>query len=394
MDNGSCTYADPNAAVKNKIKEQYANIAFANYQDSYNLAVVLRDAIYDFVNAPDAAKFQTAKDAWIDSREPYGQSEAFRFADGPIDDANGPEGNLNAWPLDESHIDYVISGTGADENAGNIQNIINNPTDYPTIDQSTLAGLNENGSEKNISIGYHGIEFLLWGQDLDAMGNPQYPMAGQRAYTDYVTGGSGTNSNQDRRGQYIKVCADILVDDLAYVVNAWDPSVASNYRSTWMAMDNDLAMQKIFTACAIFSKSELGGERVSVALQNADQEDEHSCFSDNTHRDVILNMQGVYNLYHGTYSRTNGIIISGSGLRDLIFDASPNDLVVLDAAMDDAILKTNNIPIPFDEGLTLELFGGSGPIMLSYESLVAVGDGLVSSAANLGYSISAALPSP
>ena len=65
---------------------------------------------------------------------------------------------INAWPLDEAYVDYVA---GAPE-AG----IINNTADYPAITPDLLQSLNQSGSEENVSLGYHAIEFLLWGQDL------------------------------------------------------------------------------------------------------------------------------------------------------------------------------------------------------------------------------------
>ena len=43
----------------------------------------------------------------------YSPTEVFRFYGGPIDDDNGPEGLLNAWPLDEVFIDYVLGNPDA-----------------------------------------------------------------------------------------------------------------------------------------------------------------------------------------------------------------------------------------------------------------------------------------
>jgi len=150
----------------------YAEIVYASYADSARLAVELQVAIDEFVANPAAETHQAAKSAWLAAQEPYGQTEAYRFYGGPIDDEDGPEGLMNAWPLDEAYIDYV---QGA-ESSG----IINNVDAYPVIDIDLLITLNEAGSEKNISTGYHAIEFLLWGQDFSENG------PGQRQYTDYV----------------------------------------------------------------------------------------------------------------------------------------------------------------------------------------------------------------
>jgi putative iron-regulated protein len=298
----------------------------------------MQNAIIAFVDNPSQLSLDAAKQAWLDAREPYGQSEIFRFVDGPIDNpADGPEGLLNAWPMDEAYVDYV------DGNA--TSGIINDLTNYPTIDAASLLSANEFGSETNISLGYHAIEFLLWGQDLSAA------TAGVRPYTDYVLG--GTSTNQDRRGEYLKLCADILLQGLQQVKNEWDPNVSNNYRVTWLALDNDIALRKMFNSIRAMAGDELSGERMFTAYDNMDQEDEHSCFSDNTHRDIILNAQGIENLYLGTYTDVNSAVVSGYSLSDLVaqVDAANNTQMIAD--LDDAKTKISLMYIPFDQAIVL-----------------------------------------
>lgn len=336
----SCTYdpVDPLATEKQQVKETYAAQAFAVYNDSYNLAVALENAIINFVDNPSQTNFDAAKQAWLDAREPYGQSEIFRFVDGPIDNpADGPEGLLNAWPMDEAYVDYV----GGNATSG----IINDLTNYPTIDAASLISANEFGSETNISLGYHAIEFLLWGQDLSAS------TAGTRPYTDYVSG--GTADNQDRRGDYLKLCANILVQGIEQVKNEWDPNGANNYRATWLALDDNIALRRMFNSIRAMSGDELSGERMFTAYDNMDQEDEHSCFSDNTHRDIIQNAQGIENLYMGTYTDVNGTVVSGYSLSDLVaeVDATNNSIMITKLA--DAKAKIDLMYIPFDQAIIL-----------------------------------------
>jgi putative iron-regulated protein len=340
-DDESCTYTatiDPLASEKQQTKETYASMAFAAYNDSYNLAVVLENTIINFVDNPSQANFDAAKQAWLDAREPYGQSEIFRFVDGPIDNpADGPEGLLNAWPMDEAYVDYV------DGNA--TSGIINDLTNYPTIDAASIISANEFGSETNISLGYHAIEFLLWGQDLSAT------TAGVRPYTDYIVG--GTSDNQVRRGQYLKLCADILVQGLDQVKTEWDPNVANNYRVTWLALDNATALRKMFNSIRAMSGDELSGERMFTAYDNMDQEDEHSCFSDNTHRDIILNSQGIENLYLGTYTDVNSTVVSGYSLSDLVAEVDAANNTIMITKLADAKAKIDLMYIPFDQAIVL-----------------------------------------
>ncbi|MEM6335234.1 MAG: imelysin family protein, partial [Bacteroidota bacterium] len=255
----ACDSDNDDAGIdRSVVLENYANIVFASYQDSYNTAVTLDQAIDAFIANPTAATLQSAQTAWLAAREPYGQTEAYRFANGPIDDADGPEGLLNAWPLDEAYIDYVVG----DDDAG----IINNPGQFPTIDADLLVSLNEEGGEENVSIGYHAIEFLLWGQDLSDTS------AGTRPVTDFTTA-----ENADRRKQYLGVVSNLLLVHLDEMVDAWDPNGSNNYRATFLGLDSDVAIRNIMTGIGTLSKSELAVERMFVAVNNQDQEDEHSC---------------------------------------------------------------------------------------------------------------------
>lgn len=320
--------------TKKQVIENYSNIVYANYKKAYDDAVLLETAIKTFTATPTDANFTAAKTAWKASRESYGTTEAFRFANGPIDneDLNGPEGYLNSWPLDENYIDYVAGAADA--------GIINSLTEFPTISKTVLIEANSGGSnpEKNISVGYHAIEFLLWGQDLTA---PSAKLPGQRPYTDYVSGASGTAANQGRRADYLKACASILLDDLDSLVQQWKTD--GSYRKAFLAMPEDTAIKNIYLGITTLVTAELPIERMEVALENADQEDEHSCFSDNTHRDIALNLQGVINVYQGKYGS-----IDGASLEDLVKQA---DVATYDetlTSLNSATAKVAAIGIPFD----------------------------------------------
>ena len=310
---------------KKLVIENYAAIVLQNYKDALSDAQALETAINTFATTPTDANFTAAKNAWKTARESYGPTEAFRFYDGPIDNSvTGPEGLINSWPLDENYIDYVDGAP----NSG----IINDPVTYATIDKATLLGANQKGKvEKNVAVGYHAIEFLLWGQDLTA---PADKKAGQRAYTDYTTA-----TNADRRKEYLKVCGDLLTDHLQLMVDAW----TGTYKTTFLALADDVALKNIFTGIAVLTNGELKGERIFTAYDNKNQEDEHSCFSDNTDRDIRLNLDGVVNVYNGVYKN-----ISGPSLKDLVNEANASLGAEVTAAITTATAAVNDTASPFD----------------------------------------------
>lgn len=328
----SCS-SDDNSTSTSKVTKKavianYADLVYNNYKKAYDDAVILENAIKTFTTTPTDANFSEAKNKWKQARESYGTTEAFRFANGPIDDENGPEALMNAWPLDENFVDYVEGASDA--------GIINATAIYPIISKELLESLNENGGEKNISVGYHAIEFLLWGQDLTA---PSENLPGQRPYTDYVV--NGTADNQLRRATYLNVCADLLTDHLQYMVDQWKPSGA--YRTVFLALPENEALKNMYLGITTLVLAELPIERMDVALGNADQEDEHSCFSDNTHRDIYLNLQGVINVYQGTFNGT-----SGPSLADLVNQENVTIFNETETAQTLALAKVAAILTPFD----------------------------------------------
>lgn len=366
---------DSNVVVtKKQVIENYSNIVYANYKQAYDDAVLLETAIKTFTATPTNANFTAAKTAWKTSRESYGTTEAFRFANGPIDneELDGPEAYMNSWPLDENYIDYVAGSA----NAG----IINSLTEFPVINKTVLIEANSGGSnpEKNISVGYHAIEFLLWGQDLTA---PSAKLPGQRPYTDYVTGAAGTAANQGRRADYLKACASILIDDLDSLVQQWKSG--GSYRKAFLAMPEDTAIKNIYLGITTLVTAELPIERMEVALENADQEDEHSCFSDNTHRDIALNLQGVINVYQGKYAN-----VEGPSLEDLVKQADAATYDETLTSLNASTTKVAAILTPFD----LAISGGpdspeGAKVKTAVQQLLNFGATLLKGASKIGVTV-------
>jgi putative iron-regulated protein len=203
----------------------YADLVFASYSDLLDAAKQLQADIGAFVADPTDATLATARESWLTARDAYGPTEVYRFYDGPIDDPDdGPEGQINAWPMDEAYVDAVQD----DPEAG----IINDTAGVPEITRDVIVEANEQGGETNISTGWHAIEFLLWGQDLSEDG------PGDRPATDYTTA-----PNAERRAQYLTEVTDLLVDDLSSVAEQWDPEDGA-YRKAFLK-DPDQAVTDI-----------------------------------------------------------------------------------------------------------------------------------------------------
>ena len=353
--------------LKTAVVQNYAAGAYASYARSLTSAQAMDTAIDNFIAEPSQHRLEAAKRAWLRARDDYGVTEIYRFYEGPIDnEETGPEGLINAWPMDESYVDYVEG----DSRAG----VINNPGEYPAIDADLLVSLNEEGGEENISTGWHAIEFLLWGQDL----NPDGP--GYRPVEDYTT-----NSNADRRGQYLAVTSDLLLAHLKQMVDAW-ASGQSNYRAQFVAKDADEAINNIITGIGEMSRGELAGERMTVAYEERSQEDEHSCFSDNTIADIVANATGVQRIYFGEYGD-----VSGPGVMALIAAEDPELAEKLGNQINRSVILARSIPAPFD-GLLLEGLSDADPgrkaVLDTIVALENQTDTIVDAAQKVGITIS------
>jgi putative iron-regulated protein len=346
------------------VVRQYAALVEANYADTLSAAQSLQTAVNAFTAAPGAESLSAARKAWLAAREQYGQTEAFRFYGGPIDSDTGPEGRINAWPMDESFVDGVAGKTKA--------GLINNAKFK--ISKKTLAAMNERGGEENIATGWHAVEFLLWGQDQSETG------AGNRSADDFI---DGKAANAERRRLYLKTATDLLVDDLASVTAAWSPN-AKNYRAKFEKGGTE-SLRKMFVGMGSLSRGELAGERMEVALASQNQEDEHSCFSDNTHRDIVQNARGIQNVWLGEFKRADGSVVAGASLRALVAEKDAVLADKLTQQLATSVAAAEGIQAPFDR----EIVGGADApgrirIQKTVASLAAQAKDIVSAAGAVG----------
>ncbi|RLA57435.1 MAG: imelysin, partial [Epsilonproteobacteria bacterium] len=243
------------------------------------------------------------------------------------------EPQINAWPLDENMIDYTIDANGKKTSG----NIIDTKGDFnpggeeskvinvDTISVEAITALNENGGAANVATGYHAVEFLLWGQDQDYSNFMKDSItkgamkAGERPLSDFTS-----DKYAQRRLSYLKAASSKLVTDLKKVASGWSPNISKdcsvNFEGCYRGAINHLltgadakknitqneALKQILSGMGVFIKSEIANERIAVAVLTPSEEDEPSCFSDNTHRDIVTTYQGFKNVLTGKYKDIQG----------------------------------------------------------------------------------------
>ena len=316
---------DPNA-FKYDAEPQidaYIDLVASSYKKAADDAKTLASAVDAFLAAPSDDTLKAARQAWVAARPAYLKTETFRFYDGPIEEV---EGAINAWPMNEAYIDYVEGKPDS--------GIINDPKFK--LDLGGLEGVNQKQDEADVTTGWHAIEFLLWGQDL----SPDGP--GNRPFTDYIAG-AGSN---DRRREYLKLITDELAHELHELEGAWQLQNAAGYAKKLKAMPEREVIGRMVNGMAILAGFEFMSERLAVALDSGDQEDEHSCFSDTTKQDFVYDLAGIKQVWTG--DNEGG---ERAGLNDLVRsqDAALADRV--DGLLADAETRVAALGDPWDQVL-------------------------------------------
>lgn len=354
--------AHAEAVTPKAVAQHYVASAEAMFGDAAAAATDLQKAVDALIASPTEATLKAARAAWLEARPWYQQTEGFRFGNPLVDEW---EGRVNAWPLDEGLIDYVdvkVYGEESDENELFTANVIANPAlkiGTMTIDASVITpelvrSLHEAAdNEANVATGYHAIEFLLWGQDLNGTG----PGAGNRPYTDFDPANC-TGGNCDRRAAYLKAATDLLVADLNEMAASWKEGGAA--RNDYLARNDKDALSTILTGLGSLSYGELAGERMKLGLLLHDPEEEHDCFSDNTHNSHYYDVAGMWAIYSGTVPRRDGSVLEGPGLEELAKAEAPQAAAKLDADMQATLAAFKALKDKADSGMAYDQMIGAG----------------------------------
>ena len=373
--------------------DHYADLAHAMYADSLTAAKGLSAAVDALIADPREETLAAARVAWRAARVPYQQTEAYRFGNAIVDDW---EGKVNAWPLDEGLIDYVAPAHGgsSQENPYDAMNVIANTNvsiggrqiDATTIDKTLLADtLHEiDALESNVATGYHAIEFLLWGQDLNGTGAG----AGQRPASDFATADC-THGHCDRRARYLAAVTSLLVDDLEWIVAQWEADGGA--RQALVDAGPKQSLQTILTGLGSLSYGELAGERIKLGLMLHDPEEEHDCFSDNTHWSHYYDALGVKNVYTGTYERIDGSRVEGPSLADLVAAADSDADAAIRRQLDTTLERMQAIVdsaekdgMAYDQLIGIDNRLGNAMVMSAVDALVEQTRGFEHAVAVLG----------
>ncbi len=359
--------------LQKQIVKHHATMVYETYRQAHTMAVALESAAAALAKSPSAETMEGARKAWIAARKPYAYSECFRYYAGPIDDEDGPEPQLNAWPLDEAVIDAVRDSP--------VLSVIADARRYPALTTELLSSLNQVEGEKGVTCGYHAVEFLLWGEDSDPRG------PGRRSYTDYSSA-----PHAERRGEYLRCCTRLIVEQLRGLMDEWAPQKLGNYRAVFEE-GYDQSVERIFYGMIFLTGNELAGERTMVAIDTREQEDEQSCFSDTTHLDHLWNAEGLCRVWSGEYESAGGSMLQGPGLAALGHAFFPAAAGKVERLLHAHLQHMKVFPAPFDAAIAgADESAGRAALVTLMESAGDLSTALRALAVSLGLEIPGEAP--
>ena len=308
------------------IINQYVDkVVLPTYNDLKTKNSALYQAVVAFGDAPSNANFQAICDAWLAAREPWESSEAFLF--GPVADY-GLDPNMDSWPLDQEAIVNMLTSQQ--------WNDMKWTGDYNEDDEAIAAAQNVRG--------FHTLEFLAF-RDGKA-----------RTLNDAATDGEAANavyneSNATAWAQYMRNTAQLLVDDVTLLCDAWNNGYATTFKNhNGGDFTSGLScIEQLIDGC-IDIAGEVGDAKIGdpYDLYVSGKTNEalyavESWYSWHSRDDYTNNIYSIRNAYYGSLDGS----INTNSLSKLVAKYNPTLDTDVKNAIDAAAKAIQAIPQPF-----------------------------------------------
>ncbi len=293
---------------------------FNNFKNHHNN---LYQKVQQFGSTLVSTHLTNSRENWKVAYDAYHQLGPFRFHSEstltPL--MSDAELQLSLYVTNPAYIDV----TSQDATSG----IIPDEATYPQILTQVLTDAHLAGGPENVSLGFHALEFILWGEDNSASG------PGNRLVSDF--GGTSTNN---RRKEYL-VTVNYLNN--AYV-NATD---AEAYINAFKKLTYKEQLQTMLSGVYRFVKDDLAGKSIKTPYDMMDQQFEESPYSDNSLNDLKSKLNSTRNFLTGSqFSGTNGYF-----LIDYIAFKSQDNADKITRLLEDIDSQLTGITVAFDQAV-------------------------------------------
>jgi len=280
------------------------NVIIPTYKNLSDAGAALQSAIQRLRNDPTAANLTAARQAWVDARVFWEQSEGFLF--GPVDQ-EGIDPSIDSWPVNVVDLDAVLASS----------------------DALTVAYLDQ---QEGTLKGFHTIEYLLWGEN------------GQKTVDQF----------SPRQFEYLTACAGALAGDTKKLYDLWSPAggnfiakVTSAGAGSNLYISEKAALEEITNALVVIA-DEVGNGKINDPFAASDITLEESRFSANSKADFSNNIRSIKNIYTGVYGTTG----NGTSLITIVKAKNPELNTKILARIETAINAILAINGTFTEAIT------------------------------------------
>lgn len=279
------------------------NVVLATYTALDNKAGELLDAVTTLAEDTTQANLEKAQQAWVATRTPWEQSEAFLF--GPVD-TQGLDPALDSWPVNQVDLEKVLDS-----------------------DKSLTKEYVADQLEDNVR-GFHTIEYLLFRE------------GDQRQASDI----------SERELEYLVATTEYLKDSTSQLRLAWDPqgenftnTVASAGEGNAVYPSQSSAVQEMVNGMITIA-DEVANGKISDPFNESDTTLVESQFSFNSISDFQDNIRGIQNVYLGNF------VSDGQGLNEFVNEKDTDLDSRFQKEVQMAIDSIGAIPDPFRDSIT------------------------------------------
>jgi putative iron-regulated protein len=192
----------------------------------------LQSSIHTLIDDTSDESLNSSKQAWLNTHSTYELTTLHRyFATQLLDEQNSLalmqlQYQINHWPIIPGYIDYVDGYP----DSGIVHDINVN------LDSDSLREQHGSFDVSEVSLGFHVIEFLLWGYDIDSVARPaaDFYAVLELSPEEMVQGYSLEQLSNNRRRLFLTVVVDTLVEDFQTLQSLWlteTPSIRQHIES-------------------------------------------------------------------------------------------------------------------------------------------------------------------
>lgn len=276
--NAEQTALDPASKNSTPLTDFYIDLAQQQFSSTCSSVKQLQQAVQKFVSQPSEEGLSSVKTEWLSSHNHYASTQLFRninIKHPVLDHSNtDPVQHTLAVRIDQTPIlpGYIDEIEGY-PNSGYVFSTL-------SIDRTTLNKEHQFADSAYVAMGFHAIEFLLWGENNRT----------HQAFSALPAAESESTNNdlslfKVRRSELLSLTTSMLAEDLNTLCAEWDANTGF-YATTLQSLSADEQSAEINAATEqLISNLQISTAKVRQATDNNEESIEIEPHSEFSHSD-------------------------------------------------------------------------------------------------------------